>query len=50
MLLAVMFLCWVGMIVARLVWLQVFNNQMYAQRADRQQERTFQVAPRRGVL
>ena len=49
-LLAAMFLCWVGIIVARLVWLQIFNNQMYAERAARQQQRTFEVAPRRGVL
>ncbi len=49
-LLAGIFLLWVGVIVARLVWLQVFCNAIYVERAAHQQERTFQVAPRRGVL
>lgn len=50
MLLAGIFLLWTGVIVARLVWLQVFCNKSYVARADRQQERTFEVAPRRGEL
>jgi cell division protein FtsI (penicillin-binding protein 3) len=49
-LLAGIFLFWVGVIAVRLVWLQVFEHATYVERASRQQERTFEVAPRRGVL
>lgn len=48
--LAIILLVWVGIIVARLVWLQVFQHSDYAAREARQQQRTFQIAPRRGVL
>lgn len=41
---------WVAIIAARLVWLQVFRHSEYAERELRQQQRTFQIAPRRGVL
>ncbi len=41
---------WVAIIAARLVWLQVFRHSDYAERELRQQQRTFQIAPRRGVL
>ncbi|MHB1855904.1 MAG: penicillin-binding transpeptidase domain-containing protein [Acidobacteriaceae bacterium] len=41
---------WVAIIAARLVWLQVFRHADYAQRELRQQSRSFQIAPRRGVL
>jgi cell division protein FtsI (penicillin-binding protein 3) len=41
---------WVAIIAARLVWLQVFRHSEYADRELRQQQRTFQIAPRRGVL
>ncbi len=41
---------WVAVIAARLVWLQVFRHSEYADRELRQQQRTFQIAPRRGVL
>jgi cell division protein FtsI (penicillin-binding protein 3) len=37
-------------IAGRLVWIQVFKHQEYVERASRQQERTFEVAARRGVL
>ncbi|MGC2512614.1 MAG: penicillin-binding protein [Acidobacteriaceae bacterium] len=43
-------LVWVGLIAARLVWLQVFRHAEYASREFRQQDRTFQIAPRRGML
>jgi cell division protein FtsI (penicillin-binding protein 3) len=49
-LLAGIFLLWAGTIVLRLVWLQVVDHKIYVERAARQQERTFEVAPRRGVL
>ncbi len=41
---------WVVMIAARLVWLQVFRHAEYAEREFRQQDHTFQIAPRRGML
>lgn len=44
------FLFWGLLIVGRLVWLQVIRHSEWAERAARQQERTFTVAPRRGVL
>jgi cell division protein FtsI (penicillin-binding protein 3) len=44
------FLGWTLLIGGRLVWLQVFQHREWADRASRQQERTFTVAPRRGVL
>ncbi len=43
-------LVWVAIIAARLLWLQVFRHSEYAERELRQQQRTFQIAPRRGVL
>ncbi|MFC6646934.1 penicillin-binding protein [Granulicella cerasi] len=46
-----MFFCfWTLVIGARLVWLQIFQYHHYVERAAMQQERTFEVAPRRGVL
>jgi len=44
------FLGWAFLIVLRLSWLQLFEHSEWAERASRQQERTFTVAPRRGVL
>jgi len=41
---------WVGVIVGRLAWLQVGRHAEFAERAQKQQQRTFEVAPRRGVL
>jgi cell division protein FtsI (penicillin-binding protein 3) len=38
------------MIGMRLVWLQVFRHGDFVERAAKQQQRTFEVAPRRGVL
>ena len=43
-------LVWVVIIAARLVWLQVFRHADYAGREFRQQDHTFQIAPRRGML
>lgn len=48
--LAAILVLWVGIVAARLVWLQVFQHSEYATRELRQQQRTFQIAPRRGVL
>ncbi|HET7347789.1 MAG TPA: penicillin-binding protein [Acidobacteriaceae bacterium] len=44
------FVVWAVLITGRMVWLQVFEHSDWQQRAERQQQRTFLVAPRRGVL
>lgn len=44
------FLGWTVLIVGRLLWVQVIQHGEWAEKAARQQERTFTVAPRRGVL
>jgi cell division protein FtsI (penicillin-binding protein 3) len=41
---------WSGAICVRLVWLQVFKHHYYVEEAARQQEHSFEVAPRRGIL
>ena len=47
---AIFFAFWVSVICCRLVWLQVIHYKDYVDRAARQQQRTFEVAPRRGML
>src|SRR5579871_3329741 len=47
---ALFFCSWTGVIGLRLVWLQVFRHGDFVERAAKQQQRTFEVAPRRGVL
>jgi cell division protein FtsI (penicillin-binding protein 3) len=44
------FAAWAGLIGIRLVWLQVIRHHEFVERAAKQQQRTFEVAPRRGVL
>jgi cell division protein FtsI (penicillin-binding protein 3) len=44
------FICWVTLICGRLVWLQVIHYKDFVDRAAKQQQRTFEVAPRRGIL
>jgi cell division protein FtsI (penicillin-binding protein 3) len=44
------FALWTAAIGARLVWLQVIQHSEWVQRAAKQQQQTFEVAPRRGVL
>jgi len=44
------FMAWAILIIGRLAWLQVIRHSDWLERAERQQERTFKVAPRRGVL
>jgi cell division protein FtsI (penicillin-binding protein 3) len=44
------FLGWGVIITGRLIWLQGVRHTEWAERAERQQERTFKVAPRRGIL
>jgi cell division protein FtsI (penicillin-binding protein 3) len=44
------FVFWTAAIGVRLVWLQVVRHSDFVERAAKQQQRTFEVAPRRGVL
>src|SRR5512146_3299001 len=47
----VIFLCfWAVEICGRLVYLQIFQYGFFVDRAERQQQRTVDVAPRRGVI
>ena len=49
-LICLFFVLWVCAITARLFWLQILRHQEYIERAQKEQQRTFEVAPRRGVL
>jgi cell division protein FtsI (penicillin-binding protein 3) len=49
-LICLFFLSWAILIAARLFWLQVVHHGEFLERAKQQQQRTFDVAPRRGVL
>lgn len=44
------FVFWTCAITSRLFWLQIMRHQEYVERAQKQQQRTFEVAPRRGIL
>ena len=44
------FLVWACVIAGRLFWLQIVRHQEFVERAQKQQQRTFEVAPRRGIL
>jgi cell division protein FtsI (penicillin-binding protein 3) len=45
-----LFLFWACAITGRLFWLQIVRHQDFVERAAKQQERSFEVAPRRGIL
>ena len=47
---AMIFCFWAGAIAVRLMWLQVVQHGTWVDRAKQQQQRTFEVAPHRGVL
>lgn len=47
---AIFFMAWTGVIALRLGWLQIVRHHDWVERAAKQQQRTFEVAPRRGVL
>jgi cell division protein FtsI (penicillin-binding protein 3) len=49
-LICLFFFLWAIAIGARLFWLQIIRHPEYVERAAKQQLRTFEVAPRRGVL
>ncbi len=44
------FLVWAGLIVSKLFWLQIVRHREFQEKAEKQQQHTFEVAPRRGVL
>ncbi len=44
------FLLWTCAIAGRLFWIQIVRHQDFVERAEKQQQRTFDVAPRRGML
>jgi cell division protein FtsI (penicillin-binding protein 3) len=44
------FAFWTCAIAGRLFWLQILRHADYMERAQKQQQRTFEVSPRRGVL
>jgi cell division protein FtsI (penicillin-binding protein 3) len=44
------FLVWACVIAGRLFLLQIVDHKEYLERAEKEQQRTFEVAPRRGVL
>jgi cell division protein FtsI (penicillin-binding protein 3) len=47
---ALLFCAWTGFIAVRLGWLQVVRHSDFVHRAAQQQQRTFEVAPRRGMM
>jgi cell division protein FtsI (penicillin-binding protein 3) len=47
---ALFFLFWACAISGRLFWLQIVRHKDFVERAEKQQQRTFDVAPRRGIL
>ena len=47
---AIAFCLWTAAIAFRLTWLQVIKHDHFVKMAARQQQRGFEVAPRRGVL
>lgn len=44
------FFAWASAIVGRLAWLQLLHHSYYVDQAQQRQQRTTEVAPRRGVL
>jgi cell division protein FtsI (penicillin-binding protein 3) len=44
------FFVWACAIAGRLFWLQIVEHRLYVGRAAKQQQREFEVAPRRGIL
>jgi cell division protein FtsI (penicillin-binding protein 3) len=44
------FFLWASAIAGRLFWLQIVRHQEFVERAQKQQQRTIEVAPRRGIL
>ena len=49
-LICLFFFFWTCAIATRLFWLQIVQHKEYVEKAQKQQMRTFEVAPRRGIL
>jgi cell division protein FtsI (penicillin-binding protein 3) len=49
-LIGLFFFLWAVTIAGRLFWLQILRHKDFLERAEKQQQRTFEVAPRRGNL
>lgn len=49
-LICLLFLIWTAVIFARLFWLQIVRHAEFVERAQKQQQRTIEVPPRRGGL
>ena len=49
-LICLFFFLWTSAIFTRMFWLQVVHHREYIEKAQKQQQRTFEVAPRRGIL
>src|SRR5271157_5534287 len=49
-LICLFFFLWAVAIGGRLFWLQIVRHKEFVERAEKQQLRTFEVAPRRGIL
>src|SRR5579862_9225612 len=47
---ALVFLAWTAAIGLRLGWLQLVRHQHYIETAAKQQQKTFEIAPQRGIL
>lgn len=49
-LICLFFFVWACVIAGRLFWLQIVRHSDYVERAAKQQQRTVEIAPRRGIL
>lgn len=49
-LICLFFLAWFLAISGKMFWLMIVRHHDFVERAERQQQRTFEVAPRRGIL
>ncbi|HUA99632.1 MAG TPA: penicillin-binding transpeptidase domain-containing protein [Terracidiphilus sp.] len=49
-LICLFFLVWFLAIGGKMFWLMIVRHREYVERAEKQQQRTFEVAPRRGIL
>jgi cell division protein FtsI (penicillin-binding protein 3) len=45
-----LFIAWALLIAGRLIWVQVIRHHYYVEQAAHQQEHSFEVSPRRGIL
>src|SRR4051794_37762017 len=50
LILACCVLGWLALIGARLMWVQVYRYSDFMAKAEKQQQKTFEVAPKRGII